>query len=380
VGELTYGAPAEVDTLVADLTIGTESGRAEETFGNVTAIEVGPDGTMYVLDGSLNTVRVFSAGGEYLRSISRRGQGPGELTRPRAMALAPDGALWIYDDGARAAPAPGSPVDPARAVIVFGPDGSELTRHRSTASGVAGGPLSSTWTVAFVGDGRMLQSVQRTDPLPAGVMGVLETRNRTFVRSLDPTTGAADSVLVSDDLLRRYRLRTQGPDGSTGVLLGIVPFDARRLAAIDRDGNLWTALSTEYVLERRSASGDTLIVRMDVEAPPFSPEDRASWEQSERETPRGLVLPERAHVLWRLFTDDENRLWVQRAEGFGSAGHFDVFGQNGELLGSALLSEPSALRGAAGRDAVVRGEYLYTVVYDALGISRVSRSQVPFLR
>jgi streptogramin lyase len=71
-------------------------------LGNVRDIEVGPDGTVYVLDGSAMAVRVFGPRGEFLRSIGRGGEGPGEFRRPMQIIIAPDGGLWVYDDGPRA--------------------------------------------------------------------------------------------------------------------------------------------------------------------------------------------------------------------------------------------------------------------------------------
>lgn len=50
---------------------------------------------IYVLDRHLSQVPVFSPQGDYLRTLSREGEGPGEIRRPRDMMFMPDGTLGI---------------------------------------------------------------------------------------------------------------------------------------------------------------------------------------------------------------------------------------------------------------------------------------------
>ena len=80
-------------------------------------------------------------------------------------------------------------------------------------------------------------------------------------------------------------------------------------------------------------------------------------------------------MLWRLFTDDEDRLWVQRARSFDAAGQFDVFTPEGELIGSVFLPGSTGLFATT-----VRAGNLYAVTYDELRVARVIRAPVPFLR
>jgi hypothetical protein len=355
-GTLRFPEPASVDSLVVDLAIGSVSGPEEEVFGNVQDIDVDADGVIYVLDGSLRTVRVFSPSGEYLRSLGRQGEGPAEFRSPTQISVAPDGSVWVYDDL-------------ARVVVAIAPDGREVTRHPTRASGPTGGPLSFTWDGRIGDDGRLVQTIQHTDLMPANTMGVFDLELRLFIRYLDPATGIVDSVSVGADRLRRFRRQAPGPGGMMGTLQGVVSFDGRRLVALDRDGSVWTALSTAYELRRTSLMGDTLIVRLDVPDRPAGPEELGAWEPFEAE---GVARPERGHLLWRMFTDDENRLWVQRAAGYETTGRFDVFGPTGEILGSVHVA------GSPDRYATtVRGGYLYSVDYDELGVARVIRAPVP---
>jgi hypothetical protein len=67
------------DTLVPDLRIGQMEGAGPETFGSVRGIEVASDGTIYVLDGLASEVRAFAPDGTHLRTLTRQGEGPGEL-------------------------------------------------------------------------------------------------------------------------------------------------------------------------------------------------------------------------------------------------------------------------------------------------------------
>lgn len=66
-------------TVREELRIGTVEGEAEYQFGEIGYLAPGSDGTIFVLDTQGQRVRVYSPSGEYLRTMGRPGNGPGEL-------------------------------------------------------------------------------------------------------------------------------------------------------------------------------------------------------------------------------------------------------------------------------------------------------------
>ena len=60
-------------------------------------MSAGPDGTVWLSDPQLGQVHVYSAAGEYLRTLSRESDGPGELRSPDGLLWLPDGSLGITD-------------------------------------------------------------------------------------------------------------------------------------------------------------------------------------------------------------------------------------------------------------------------------------------
>ncbi|MCP4548103.1 MAG: 6-bladed beta-propeller [bacterium] len=65
----------------------------EELFGQVDQLLIADNGDIYLLDSILNEIRVFGANGEYLRSIGRDGEGPGEFNGAFTMFLLPDNEI-----------------------------------------------------------------------------------------------------------------------------------------------------------------------------------------------------------------------------------------------------------------------------------------------
>jgi len=51
---------------------------------------------LYVLDSQLSLVSVFAPDGVFTRTLSREGDGPGEVRRPAGLTFLPDGTLGIY--------------------------------------------------------------------------------------------------------------------------------------------------------------------------------------------------------------------------------------------------------------------------------------------
>ena len=79
------------------LAIGGLDAPPAEQFGQVTGIEVGPDGALYVLDQQASELRVFSTDGEHLGTIGEPGQGPGQLGRALAGPFAVGGDILVPD-------------------------------------------------------------------------------------------------------------------------------------------------------------------------------------------------------------------------------------------------------------------------------------------
>jgi hypothetical protein len=70
---------------------------SEFIFGMLVASLADDEGNVYLLDNQLCQVEVFGPRGEHLRTLSRQGEGPGEVTGPIAMTLLPDGTLGLVE-------------------------------------------------------------------------------------------------------------------------------------------------------------------------------------------------------------------------------------------------------------------------------------------
>jgi len=71
-------------------------GEEDDTLiGLITRVLEDADGNVYLLDTQLSEVKVFGPGGEFLRALSREGDGPGEVRRPADMVFLPDGTLGL---------------------------------------------------------------------------------------------------------------------------------------------------------------------------------------------------------------------------------------------------------------------------------------------
>ena len=79
--------------------IGIELGDSNYVMGGVEGVAFGPDGNIAVLDCGRSTVRLYSPDGEYLRSIGRRGNGPGELQNITFMAVSEGGDIHLSGTG-----------------------------------------------------------------------------------------------------------------------------------------------------------------------------------------------------------------------------------------------------------------------------------------
>jgi hypothetical protein len=85
----------EVRTLSIVDSIGVELGDSNYVLGAVGSLCFGPEGNVYAFDLVRGSVLVYSPDGEFVRSISKRGEGPGEIVFPLDMTVLNDGRVMV---------------------------------------------------------------------------------------------------------------------------------------------------------------------------------------------------------------------------------------------------------------------------------------------
>ena len=75
--------------------LGGDTDDEDEFFGVIVRITSDSQGNIFLLDSQLSEVKIYTPEGEYLNSIGREGEGPGEFRRPSDMFFLPDGNLGV---------------------------------------------------------------------------------------------------------------------------------------------------------------------------------------------------------------------------------------------------------------------------------------------
>lgn len=142
----------DVLVLKEELTIGGGND-PNQGFGSASSLDVGPDGTIYVVDGKDCQVKVFDKTGRAIMAFGKKGQGPGEFQYPLLISVCEaKKEIYVSDVGQ------GS---------VFGFDGrflrkvvpkSPFSMARADASGNICG------VTVIMGEGSPHYEIQKTDP------------------------------------------------------------------------------------------------------------------------------------------------------------------------------------------------------------------------
>lgn len=347
--------------LQEDLRIGVTDGDAVRQFDAIDDIAIDESGRIHVLDGS--EIRVFEGDGEFVRTIGRRGGGPGELARPSAVLIGAADTIFLPDTR-------------NQRVQRFLTGGSDAGSFPISPN--EGIPLG--WQIRP--DGTLLQEV-RTLPSPrAG-----DERILVLVRGGD---GEVLDTLLAMPVGEAMVI----PNGQPQMTL----FAPEPLWTILTDGRIASGRNSEYRLELRTADGRLeRIVQRPFERRSFSASDQREFRTRLRESLEGhppspatdrmlrsMNYADYYPVYAALFGGPDGTIWVRHAKGVSSIGDsdleafdvraigtstHDVFDTEGRFLGViATPDEFEPLRS--------RGEYVYGVGRDDLGVQHVVRLRV----
>ena len=88
-------APAAVRVRATTMIPGPEG----DPLSMPSDVAVGPEGSLYVLDGVHHRVVVYDAEGQFRFQFGSEGEGPGQFRLPLGIATAPDGKVYVADSG-----------------------------------------------------------------------------------------------------------------------------------------------------------------------------------------------------------------------------------------------------------------------------------------
>lgn len=87
--------------LEQDLTIRGSGDDEEQMFQTIRTLDIDAEGHLYILDEQAANIKVFDPNGNFLRTIGRKGQGPGELALPISLGITPDQRMLVNEMGQR---------------------------------------------------------------------------------------------------------------------------------------------------------------------------------------------------------------------------------------------------------------------------------------
>ena len=302
-------------------------------------------GGIAVVEQSAPEVRLFDAEGRHLRSVGRRGRGPGEFQAITGLFRRSGDSLAAYDQI-------------ERRVTIFALASGEPRVVRSQA--VPGG-RGSFDTFGALGDGRLMLYNPGAGFRPDLEPGLQWVMSEVVV--LDPADGATRTVV-------RLPSRQQFvlPGGNTRM---VAPAHTA-IRAVSGDGFYW-GTSDRYEIRFFDAEGNLRrILRRPVQPRPVVPAMIEAWiagnleevrrSQGEAAVPRSRQLYEessfgdRVPLFERAFVDGDFRLWVGSADWpdrQSAPGRWSIFAPNGTWLGD--LDAPPQMRIVDCRNDLVLG-------------------------
>lgn len=299
--------------LVEELRIGSEAD-GQDGFADIRGVLEDRTGKIWVLEGSTQEIRIFDSTGRHLKTVGRRGAGPGEFQGAAGIALAPDGAIWV-EDGRQGR------------FSVFDAEGRFLRQHLAPSAG-----YTANWFGGIDGAGRVWDRL-----LGSG-------QPRVRYRRWSPDWRQVDTVATptcGDGGPQREPLTWQFRRGMMMVPFQIGPaghFDHRRSVS-------WCAPSSaEYrIVGVHAETGDTVAVLTGhTVRVPVSEAERASRIERAREFSRRnsggedadwSLIPRTKPLIEGLFADREGRVWVRRAVP-DAPSMWDIHDERGRLLAS----------------------------------------------
>ncbi len=305
-----------------ELSIGEATGRDEYMFSAVSMIAVDDEDNIYVADSKQKYIRVFDKDGNYLRTIGRSGQGPGEFTDISSLSITPQNELMVNDRY-------------ASKFIFFSLMGNYL--RTDILEGLQAGLVHRTSKGTFY-------------VITVDFQGRYEDKNLRAATEVNEYT--ADLTFI----------RTVVKDKYWSVMSALQPAMLTRFSPV---GQIVCGLRENYEIHIFNLDGE-MIRKVFKE---YEPYELSEKEKDERHLTDAGDLPKYFPPYENISIDDEGRLFVQLYEKPKDANkyYFDVFNAEGMYVAKVALKViPQCWK---------RGK-LYTIEEDESGYQHIKRYKI----
>jgi len=337
---------AAVDSLEAD--IGGDATDVVYDLNQVTGAVRLADGRLAVANGSTSDVRYYDAEGMHLKTMGRRGDGPGEYQQPMGLWLVTGDSVVVFDGR-------------LFRLTVLDPEGNTARSYglnRTTGLQTpAGGRMALTFPSGMFADGTALGANMSFDlGQPRGDASYRDTVVHVrFARDGAPldTVGGFPGP--------EMRIRTMSFGGQSFPAPTQVPLGRNTVVAAVGD-RLLVADNDRFEIQVRDLSGKlTRIIRMASPPRALTEQDAAAHRREQleaveenpaiRQVPDAMVqqmrdavteaeYPATLPLLTELTGDGTGNIWVQELAAPGTqVRHYAVFDADGAFLGRVTLPE-----------------------------------------
>lgn len=319
--EPMYGE--DVFILEEELSIGDVEEPEEYMFSQIRSVAVDDEERIYILDTKEAHVKVFDQNGKYIRTIGRKGQGPGELQSPYFVHITGQNELVVEDF--------------TRRLAFFSLEG-EFKRNLLTAK-----------------------------------IGALRI-------DIDSEVNIIATVIVREKENPRYELKKFDSElnflyslGSSPLpsvtRSGFNPFMPTIRSEINYNDQIVTGYPEKYEINIFDKSG-SMIRKIMKEYDPVEITEEETKEATESMPPDIKLIISKYHAAYRWFiTDDEGRIFVRTYERVvnGEGYYYDVFDEEGKYIAKIPLGITPL---------IWKNNKLYTIEEDEEGYQYIKRYKV----
>ncbi len=360
-----------------DMRIGAVDGPPEYQFGDITGLQVLADGRIVIVDAMAFNVRFFTPEGVHIRTVLRKGQGPGELGSGGHMLLRGAGDTLLVGDGG------------ARRVHVLAADGTYLETFSTLpsggydggywAGGEQAGRLTSLHSPILQSDGTradtldlvlerdvrggIVDTLARLPSRYTFYLGDAGTFRRYYNAAWWHRAWGDGHVIARTD---RYRFLWYGPDG---VLSRIVSLAREPLAITDEDRAAFLERWEEYLRENSVPAERWVEIKSAIGFADTYPPYRIFGPG-----PAGTLLVRRVRPMRDLDAEERSDIDVHQVYVAPGGSEWDVFDREGRYLGAVVM--PSEGLARYFEDRATGTWYMVSVWEDELDVQYIVRWRI----